>query len=353
MSKKKRRTTHRKTGLPPGTLVFTGERFVKEANVTLMQYSDDKIVIKHSKDEKPTAAEGFQVTWYDIRGVHDLALIEKIGKKFAIHPLALEDIVDTQQRPKFEEYPEGLFITLRALQFDPKLLLLHTEQVSVYIGKKFLLSFQEDDDDLFAQVRKRLESSSGRIRQRGSDYLAYALVDSIVDHYFIVLDKVEMAIEDIGEAIIKNSDSRIKGQIHQLKLQALSLRKSVSPLREAIGRFSKCESQLLSEDTLVFVRDLYDHLIQIMDMVETFRDVVTGLNDLYISELSFKMNNIMKILTIITTIFVPLSFLAGLYGMNFDHMPELHWEYGYFLLLGLMFFIFVGLMLFFNQKKWL
>lgn len=353
MGKKKRHTQQRKTGLPPGTLVFTGERLVDESNVTLLQYSEGDMLVKHLKDEKPTPVNGYNVTWYDVRGVHDIALIEKIGKKFSIHPLALEDIVDTQQRPKFEEYPDGLFITLRALQFDLENLELKTEQVSIYIGQNFLLSFQEDDDDLFVLVRKRLENSSGRIRQRGSDYLAYALIDSIVDNYFVVLDKVEMAMEDIEEAILKDSNSEIKGQIHQLKLQTLMLRKSVSPLREAIGRFSKCDNHLMSSDTLVFTRDLYDHLIQIMDMIETFRDVVTGLNDLYISELSFKMNNVMKVLTVITTIFVPLSFLAGLYGMNFDNMPELHWPNGYFILLGVMFAIMVGLMVLFYRKKWL
>ncbi len=352
MGKKKRRH-QRKTGLPPGTLVFTGERLVEEANVTLMQFGPENLVTKHLKDEKPIAVEGYNVTWYDVRGIHDLALIEKLGKKYAIHPLALEDIVDTQQRPKFEEYPEGVFITLRALQFDVDKLELKTEQVSIYVGKTFLVSFQEDDEDLFVLVRKRLENSSGRIRQRGSDYLAYALIDSIVDHYFIVLDGVEMAMEDIEESIIANSDPTIKGKIHQLKLQTLQLRKSISPLREAISRFSKSDNPIMSEDTLVFVRDLYDHLIQIVDMVETFRDVVTGLNDLYISELSFKMNNIMKVLTIITTIFVPLSFLAGLYGMNFENMPELQWENGYYMLLGLMFSIFMGLMVFFYRKQWL
>ena len=230
---------------------------------------------------------------------------------------------------------------------------LKTEQLSIYIGQNFLLSFQEDNDDLFVPIRKRLEKGSGRIRQRGSDYLGYALIDSVVDNYFVVLDKVEMAMEDIEEAILKNNDSGIKGRIHQLKLQTLLLRKSIAPLRDAVSRFSKTDNSLMTEDTLVFARDLHDHINQIIDMVETSRDIVNGLNDLYISELSFKMNNVMKILTIITTIFVPLSFLAGLYGMNFDNMPELHWQYGYFILLGVMFFILIGLLVFFHRKRWL
>ena len=352
MSKKKRQR-HRKTGLPPGTLVFTGERFVETPNVTLMQYNQETFVVKHLQNEKPPAADGYNVTWFDVRGVHDLGLIEKIGKKFSIHPLALEDIVDTQQRPKFEEYKDGLFITLRDLKFDVEHLELKTEQVSIYIGKNFLLSFQEDDDDLFVYVRKRLEVSSGRIRQRQSDYLAYALVDSIVDNYFIVLDRVEEAMENIEESILLDSNISIKARIHQLKLQTLLLRKSVAPLREAINQFSRSENPLMSEDTPVFIRDLHDHIIQVMDMIETYRDMVTGLNDLYLSELSFKMNNVMKVLTVITTIFVPLSFLAGLYGMNFDHMPELHWRNGYFYLLAVMGCVAAGLLLLFHKKKWL
>ena len=350
---KKKHHRQRKAGLPPGTLVFTGERLVDNANITLLQYNEQDLVVHHLQNEKPPSAEGFNVTWYDVRGVHDLALIEKIGKKFAIHPLALEDIVDTQQRPKFEEYKEGLFITLRDLKFDVEKLELKTEQVSIYVGQNFLLSFQEDDDDLFVAVRKRIEVKSGRIRQRQSDYLAYALVDSIVDSYFLVLDKVEESIENIEEYILLDSDISIKSQIHKLKLQTLMLRKSVAPLREAVNQFSRCENALLKEDTLVFARDLHDHLIQVMDMIETYRDMVSGLNDLYLSELSFKMNNVMKVLTVITTIFVPLSFLAGLYGMNFDNMPELHWRNGYFILLGIMLSIVVGLLLLFHRKKWL
>lgn len=348
MSKRKRRL-----GLPPGTLVFTGEQYVKEPNVTWTQFNKDTFYEKNlSKDQSPQQTKQL-VNWYDIRGVHDIELVRQIGSRFSIHPLALEDIVDTQQRPKFEEYESGIFITLRALSMDKNNMELQTEQISIYVGDHFLLSFQEDDDDLFKAIRNRLQKSDGRIRTRGSDYLAYALIDSIVDNYYVILDLIEEKIELLEEEILLSADSGIKARIHHLKLQTLMLRKSVAPLREAVSRFSNCESPLMAENTIVFVRDLHDHTIQVMDMIETYRDLVTGLNDLFISELSFKMNNVMKILTIITTIFVPLSFLAGLYGMNFDHMPELHWRYGYFALLGIMAFIFIALLLFFYKKKWL
>ena len=353
MSKRKKRIHQQKVGLPPGTLVFTGERYLDTPNVTLIQYTQDDFRMEQLQDKKPPIKDGFKVTWFDVRGVHDLKLMEKIGKRFNVHALTLEDIVDIRQRPKFEEFKEGVFVTLRSFQFDQDNLELKGEQVSIYFGDRFVLSFQEDDDDLFFRVRERLKNKSGRIRQRGSDYLAYALIDSIVDNYFPMLDKMEEVMTDLEETIYLDNDPKIKGRIHELKLQTLHLRKSVSPLREAINQFAKSESPLIKEETVVFVRDLYDHIIQVLDLVETYRDLVSGLNDLYISELSFKMNNVMKVLTIITTIFVPLSFLAGLYGMNFEYMPELQWRAGYFTLLAVMFFVAVGLLLVFKRKNWL
>lgn len=346
------RHARKQPGLPPGTLVFTGERMVDTPNITLIEFNNEKIREEHAVDKKPEIEKGDHITWFDIRGIHDIELIGKIGKHFHIHPLALEDIVDTEQRPKFEEYEEGIFVTLKALEFNEEKLELRTEQISIYVGEKFALSFQEDDDDLFVAVRKRLHTGSGRIRERGSDYLAYALIDTLVDNYYLQLDKVESVIENLEEAILRDSNEGLKKRIHHLKLQTLFIRKSVAPLREAISKFSKCEHALIQESTTLFIRDLYDHTVQVTDTIETYRDLMNGLNDLYISELSFKMNNVMKILTIITTIFVPLSFLAGLYGMNFDHIPELHYHNGYFVLLGVMGLIVVGLVAFFWKKRW-
>lgn len=284
--------------------------------------------------------------------MHDSNLIQLLGKTFELHPLILEDVVDIHQRPKFEEYENGIFIVIRALSFDRQAVKIKTEQIAIYFRKGLLLSFQETESDLFAAVRNRVHSGKGRIRRKGADYLSYALLDNIVDHYYIVLDEVENVVEGLEEELLTNPGHSIKEKIHSLRKELLVVRKSIAPLREAISRFSKSENDLIEESSVVFIRDLYDHTVQIMDMVETYRDMLNGLQDLYISEISFKMNQVMQVLTIITTIFVPLSFLCGLYGMNFDNMPELHFKYGYFILLGVMLLIALGSLIFFKRKKW-
>ncbi len=349
MAKKKR-----KTGLPPGTLVFTGRKRLEFPNVTLIQYDrEGSLQERHAQDAAPLADEGMHVTWYDVRGLHNEELIEELGARYQIHPLVLEDVLDTQQRPKFEEYEGAIFIIIHALTFDAENLKIKTEQVALYAGEGFVLTFQEDEADLFPGVRGRIESSLGRIRKRGADYLAYSLLDNIVDHYYVVLDQMEEVLNQLEEDILANPSRHSKAGIHSLKLQSILLRKSISPLREAIGRLTRSESPVIREDTRIFLRDLYDHTIQVMDTIETFRDVVSGLYDLYLSEISFRMNSVIKVLTIISTIFIPLTFLAGIYGMNFDNMPELHWRYGYFILWGVMVAVGLGLVYLFRVKKWL
>lgn len=351
MSKKRK-----KIGLPPGSIVFTGKRKVEKVHVHYLQYDNaqlhsevfdnqENILLRPSPDEK--------VDWYDVRGLHDTDLIEAMGKKFQIHPLILEDAVSTSQRPKFEVYDNSIFVICRALSFDKEKMKINTEQVAIFAKKGLLVSFQENETDLFGVIRDRLNTGKGRIRQRGSDYLGYALLDYLVDHYFLVFDEIEEVIERLEDNLLENPDGSLKQQIHHLKKELIVTRKSISPLREAISQFSKSEVEFIDERTVFFVRDLYDHTIQIMDMVETYRDILNGLQDLQISEISFRMNQVMQVLTLITTIFVPLSFLAGLYGMNFDHMPELHFRYGYFILLGVMFFLGIGLLYWFKKQRWL
>jgi magnesium transporter len=346
----------KKAGLPPGSVIFTGNQKVDKIFVHHLQYRDSHIqesVFDNHRDITFHASKDEQVDWYDMRGLHDTALIDALGKTFHIHPLVLEDVADIHQRPKFDEYENGIFITIRALHFDPATLEIKTEQIAIFFRTGLVVSFQESDSDLFAAVRHRIHTASGRIRSRGADYLAYALIDNIVDNYFGILEKVETAIEEVEVKLLTYPDNGIKSRIHHLKVELLTARKAVAPLREAISRFARCENEFINEKTIVFVRDLYDHTIQVMDMVESYRDMLNGLQDLYLSEISFKMNQVMQVLTIITTIFVPLSFLAGLYGMNFDHMPELHMRYGYFFLLGLMFLIFLGSLFYFKKKKWI
>lgn len=342
-------------GLPPGSVVFTGNRKVEKVFLHYLKY-DEKGLLQKTLDNHADItfheSPPDEVDWYDVRGLHDTSLIELIGETFKIHPLVLEDVADTQQRPKFDEYDRGDFVVVPALHFDKAAVKIHFEQVALYFRKGLLVSFQENETDLFGSVRERLHKGRGKIRQRGADYLCYALIDSLVDRYFLTLDSFGEVIEKLEDDIIANPQENSKARIHHLKKELLAVRKAMVPMREAISRFSKSESKFITETSGFFLRDLYDHIVQIMDMVETYRDMLNGLQDLYLSEISFKMNQVMQVLTIITTIFVPLSFLAGLYGMNFDHMPELQYHYGYFILLGIMVCIFIGSLVYFRQKKW-
>lgn len=345
-----------KIGLPPGSVVFVGNRKVTKIRLHYIQYDaeniEEKTLDNHGKVIFYPPADG-KVEWYDIRGIHDTGLIEQFGKAFDIHSLVLEDVSNTYQRPKFEEYENGIFIIIRALAFDKSNFKITTEQVALYFRDRFVVTFQETDSDLFEQVRKRIHNSKGKIRHYGADYLVYALTDVIVDNYFLVLEDIENEIELLEDRMLESQDSSNKSEIHRLKKELLVIRKSIAPLREAIGRFAKSDSPFVLENTRIYIRDLYDHTIQVMDAVESFRDLLNGLQDLFISEVSFKMNQVMQVLTLVATIFIPLTFFAGIYGMNFENMPELHWQYGYFILLGLMAIIFVGLLIYFKRKKWL
>ncbi len=349
MTKRKRS----KPGSSPGSLIFTGKKRLADPNVTLVQYNEAEYLEKHEKNHLPSLKAGAFLNWYDIRGLHQIELIEQIGKQYNIHALALEDILDTQQRPKFEEYDNGIFITAQALTFDPVKIELLTEQIAIFSSKEVIISFQEDENELFIPVRDRISASKGTTRRRGSDYLTYALLDLIVDNYFLILDQVEESIETLEGNIMQRDDIHYKNRIHQLKIVILKLKKIISPLRVAVSQFSRCDEQHLDEKTNVFVRDLYDHIIQLIDMVDTYRDIITGLQELYLAEISLRMNNVMQVLTIISTIFIPLTFLVGVYGMNFKYMPELYWRWGYFALWGLMLVIVVFMIHYFKRKKWI
>lgn len=347
---------HFEVGLPPGSLVFTGNQKMEKVELHQLRYNADSFQEEHLDNHAltilPTVKTG-QVNWLDVRGIHDTNLITSLGQFFELHPLILEDIVDTQQRPKFEEYEKGIFLLLKAFTFDIQQKKIVPEQIGIYFRTDLVISFQEDGTDIFSAVRQRLKNSKGKIRLRGADYLAYALVDNVVDSYYVLLNHLEEAVEDLEEAILKHPTKEIKSAIHLLKKEITHLRKLVMPLREAINQFSKSESELIKESSHFFIRDLYDHIIQAMDNIDTYREILNGLQDLYVSEISFKMNQGMQLLTIITTIFVPLSFLAGLYGMNFVYMPELQYTNGYFILLGVMTLIAVGFILWFKRKRWL
>lgn len=352
----KRPKKKRQPGLPPGSIIFTGKRKVEKILIHYLAYDDSSLkeqqVDNQSMQVFHQPQEG-KVQWYDFRGLHDTQMIAEVGRVFGVHPLVLEDIADTDQRPKIEENPQGIFLVVHALRFDPHTEKAHKEQVAIYFGEGYVLSFQEDETDLFSAVRERLQQHRGKIRSRGADYLAYALLDYLVDNYFVVLEDIEGIIEGLEEQIMVSPEDGIKSQIHHLKREMITIRKSMAPLREAVSRFSKITHPSVSEGTGPFLQDLYDHIIQVLDMVDTFRDMLTSLQELYVSELSNRMNQVMQLLTVITSIFVPLSFIVGLYGMNFSYMPELEYRNGYFVLWGIMALIGVGMWAYFKRKKWI
>ncbi|MEO0339429.1 MAG: magnesium/cobalt transporter CorA [Bacteroidota bacterium] len=344
------------TGLPPGEVVFTGDRKVDEIRTHYLEYDaqqckdvtlDSESVLTFHKPVKGVNQ------WYDIRGLHDVELIKAIGKTFQLHPLVLEDIANIFERPKVDEFEDALFISLKAISYNPKDITVHFEQIGLYYTHDFLLSFQEDDEDLFANVRHRVNHGLGRVRKKGHDYLVYALIDTLTDQYLEVMEQIEDEIEAIEEEIVKHPKAQTKTKIYHLKQELNQVRKAVMPLREISFNLLKLEEGLLSDEIDVYLRDLKDHCSQLVDQVDTCRDDINGLQDLFLSEMSHQMNLVVQTLTIVSTIFIPLSFLAGLYGMNFQHMPELAWRNGYFYLLGLMAIITLGLLLYFKRKKWL
>jgi len=344
----------KKAGLPPGTVVFVGEKKVEEIRITIIDYDENQYEereIKNIEDcfhYKDTPS----ISWINIDGVHQVEVIEKLGAHFVLHPLLQEDVVNTHQRPKFDEFEDHLFIVLRMFFFNEEENELEGEQISLIVGAKFVISFQERQGDVFEQVRERLRNGKGRIRKKGSDYLAYSLIDAIVDSYYNILERLGENIESLQELLVvepKREDLQI---IQHLKRDMLFFRKSVWPLREVVSGLAKSESTLVKEDVLVYVRDVYDHVIQAIDTIETFRDMLSAMMDIYLSSLSNRMNEVMKVLTIIATIFIPMTFLAGVYGMNFKFMPELEWKYAYLFFWIVVLGVLIGMVAWFKKKKW-
>ncbi len=357
MAVKKRTTRKRssKAGLPPGTLVHVGEKKVETVRITFIDYDEQSFEEKQAKkiEECLKLKETPTVSWINVDGIHDIEVIEKLGKGFDLHPLILEDILSTGQRPKFEDYEKYIFIVLKMLSFSEENQSIEVEQVSLILGPNYVLSFQERVGDVFDQVRDRIRNAKGRVRKMGPDYLAYALIDAVVDNYFVILERLGEKIESMEEEVVVDPTEKTVQQIHSLKRQMISLRKSIWPLRELIAGIQKSESSLINETTDIYMRDVYDHTIQIIDTIESFRDMVSGLLDIYLSSLSNKMNAVMKVLTIIATLFIPLTFVAGIYGMNFEYMPELKLKWAYGAVWLVMITIAVIMLFYFRRKKWL
>jgi magnesium transporter len=344
----------RKSGLPPGTMPEVVEHHSKE-KVTIHVLEYDELGFSEATVDKASDLNRFgksgKVTWVNIDGIHNVPLIEEIGQVFNIHPLTLEDIVNTDQRPKFENYDEYDVIMMKMLFYERE---LGSEQLSIILMNNLVLTFQEvHGGDPFTVIIERIRQGKGRVRKCGADYLAYALLDSIVDTYFNILEKIGDRIEEIDARLVADPQPEVLETMHQLKREMIYLRKAVWPVREVVAGFERSETIRLSKATQVYLRDVMDHSVRVIETVESYRDLITGMMDIYLTGLSHKMNEVMKVLTIISTIFIPVTFIAGVYGMNFEYMPELRSPYGYWITWGIMLSIMLLLVYYFRRKKWL
>jgi len=349
----------RKSGKPvgtaPGALIHIGDKGAEHVQISMVDYNQDQYT-EHpaaTLDKFLDVRDENSVTWLNICGIHDVELMEKIGRELAIHPLIMADILNDRQRPKLEEVEDYIYLVFKMLTYDSQTRRIHSEQISLIVGSNFVISFQEIEGDVFDPIRERIRRGKGRIRKSGCGYLAYALVDAVVDHYFIILETLGEEIEDLEEDLIENPDESLMETIHMLKGEMILFRKQVWPAREMVSRLVKSESELIHESTEIYYSDVYDHVIQVIDTIESFRDILTSMLDLYLSTVSNRMNEVMKMLTIMATIFIPLTFIAGIYGMNFEWMPELKMKYGYFYALGGMAAIAGAMVKYFKNKKWL
>jgi len=344
-----------KAGLPPGTLVHIGEKRTEPVRISILDYAEDRVEEVEAGEvtdclkykDKPT------VTWINLEGIQQIEVIEALGRHFDLHPLVLEDILNTDQRPKVEDFGVYLHIVLKMFSLDAGQEKVQSEQISLILTKKFVLSFQEGlEGDVLNPLRERIRTDKGSIRKMGADYLAYSIIDGIVDNYFVILERLGEKVEELQEELVARPDPHMLRNLHQLKNEMILLRKAVWPLREVISSLERADSPLIQSSTKIFLRDVYDHTIQVIDSIETFRDLLSGMLDIYLSSLSYRMNEIMKVLTIIATLFIPLTFIVGIYGMNFRYLPELDWRWGYFVVWAVMIAVGTGMVVYFKRKKW-
>jgi magnesium transporter len=358
MSKKNKKRS-KKTGMAPGSLVYVGDMIPDKIKITVTRYSEtDFHEIEAKTIEECLPDTDGHITWIDVVGVNEPETIRRIGEKFNIHALTLEDIMDTDHRPKMDDHDEYLFIILKHFSCGNMCDMNNQDelddlQVSFLLGSNYLISFQEADDNLFGPIRERLRAGVAKFWQMGAGYLAYSLMDIAVDNYFTILEKLDEAINVLEETAATSYDTETMRHIQTLRRRVISVRRAAWPLREVISRLERSETHLIAESSNIYFKDLYDHIIQIMDTSETFREILSNIFDIYLSSVNNKMNEIMKMLTIIATIMMPMTFVAGLYGMNFKYMPELSKHWGYPMALCIMISIAGGMLVFFRKKKWL
>ena len=343
-----------KAGMPPGSVVYVGEEPPDPARITVIDYGPDHY--EEREIDELSEVDGYRdrdtVTWINVDGVHETDIVEEVGARYGLHPLLMEDVVSTGQRPKMEEYEDHVFLVLQMLVPEDGAA-VRDEQVSLVLGPGWVVSFQERRGDVFDGLRDRLRTGKSLARRAGSDYLAYRLLDAVVDQYFVVLERMGDRLEELEEQVIEDPDREVLEEVHALKRELLFIRRAAWPVRELVNSLQRADSGLVSDQTMPYLRDVYDHAVQVIDTTETYRDLVSGLIDLYMSGVSNRMNEVMKVLTVIATIFIPVTFVAGIYGMNFQWMPELGWRWGYPAALGLMALMAGGMVAYFRRRDWL
>jgi magnesium transporter len=343
-----------KTGLGPGSLIHVGDVHHTDTRITLIDYSNAHY------EERPVGSledilayrDKESITWVIVEGLSDASIIESIGTHFNVHALVLEDILNTHQRPKLEEHDDYLFVVLKSLIPEEGDFVVNNEQVSMLILRNFIFTFKEKSDSLLAPVRKRLENSHGRFRSLGSDYLMYTVLDTIVDMNFDIMDQLEETLIGLEEEIFRSPGREVLEKIHAVKLEVIRMRRYISPIRDLTAGLLRSESTLIEQNTRIYLRDVHDHVLRIIESIETHRDILASLLEIYLSSISSKLNEVMKVLTVFSSVFIPLTFLTGIYGMNFESMPELKWAWGYPAIWGVFILTSGSLFLYFKRKGW-
>lgn len=355
MSVKRQHKISSKIGLPPGSLVHVGKKHDDDVSIYWTNYSEDQVQERSVPEISDIEALdlGSGCHWVNVNGLHDVKRISAIGRKFSLHDLLLEDVLNTLQRPKSEAFDQHLFITFKMLGMGTKDNELVSEQVSLVLGDNYVISFQEHEGDIFDTIRERLRTNGSNLRKNGADFLMYRLLDTVVDHYFLVTERLSELSEELEEQVLDDPNQDQLEVIRSIRRKLRAIKRAVVPLREAVLALHREDPKFIQKKTIPYLRDVYEHIVQAIDHVETQREVLAGIMDLYHTGVSNNMNQVMKVLTIIATLFIPTTFIAGLYGMNFDNMPELHWNYGYQLALGVMAAVFIGMLIFFRKKNWL